>query len=53
MRLVRIPQDRVGVLIGEGGETKELIERRAGVRLRIDSEGEVNIQDNPQDPLAA
>lgn len=53
MRLVRIPQDRVGVLIGEGGETKELIEQRAGVRLRIDSEGEVNIQDNPQDPLAA
>ena len=53
MRLVRIPKDRVGALIGEGGETKELIERRAGVRLDIDSEGEVNIRDNPNDPLAA
>ena len=53
MRLVRIPKDRVGALIGEGGETKELIEKRARVRLNIDSEGEVNIKENPNDPLAA
>lgn len=53
MRLVRIPKERVGALIGEGGETKELIERRAGVGLDIDSEGEVNIGENPDDPLAA
>jgi len=51
--MVRIPKERVGALIGEGGETKELIERRAGVRLDIDSEGEVNIGENPDDPLAA
>jgi ribosomal RNA assembly protein len=50
---VRIPKDRVGALIGEGGETKELIEKRARVRLNIDSEGEVNIKENPNDPLAA
>jgi ribosomal RNA assembly protein len=53
MRLVRIPKDRVGALIGTDGETKELIERRAGVRIKIDTEGEVDIDDNPEDPLAA
>jgi ribosomal RNA assembly protein len=53
MRLVRIPKDRVGALIGEGGETKQLIERRARVKLDIDTEGEVNIRDNPNDPLAS
>lgn len=53
MRLVRIPKERVGALIGADGETKELIEERTGVRMRIDTEGEVDIEDNPQDPLAA
>lgn len=53
MRLMRIPKERVGALIGTDGETKNLIERRAGVKLQIDTEGEVNIEENPQDPLAA
>lgn len=53
MRLVRIPKERVGALIGADGGTKELIEERTGVRMRIDTEGEVDIEDNPQDPLAA
>lgn len=53
MRLVRIPKDRVGALIGTDCETKELIEKRAGVRMRIDTEGEVDIEENPEDPLAA
>lgn len=53
MRLMRIPKERVGALIGTDGETKELIERRAGVRLDIDTEGEVNIEENEHDPLAA
>ena len=35
---VKIPQDRIGVLIGEGGETMRRIERLAEVRLDIDSE---------------
>lgn len=34
---VKIPQDRIGVLIGEGGETLRTIERRADVRLDVDS----------------
>lgn len=41
---VKIPRDRVGVLIGKGGETKDAIEARTGVRLTIDSEeGDVEI----------
>jgi ribosomal RNA assembly protein len=50
MRLVRIPRERVGALIGSEGETKGYIEERTGVRLRIDTEGEVDIEDNPDDP---
>lgn len=53
MRLVRIPKERVGALIGDNGEIKELIEKRAGVRLYIDSDGEIKVEENPNDPLAA
>ena len=38
MQHVKIPQDRIGVLIGEGGETMRTIETEAEVRLDIDSE---------------
>ncbi|MCX2819354.1 MAG: ribosomal RNA assembly protein [Methanobacteriota archaeon] len=34
----KIPDDRIGVLIGTEGETKELIERRADVTVDVDSE---------------
>lgn len=41
---VKIPKDRVGVLIGKGGETRSRIERESGVKLTIDSEeGDVEI----------
>ncbi|PSQ28247.1 RNA-processing protein [Halobacteriales archaeon QS_9_68_17] len=51
MQHVKIPQDRIGVLIGEGGETMREIENRAEVRLDIDSEnGSVSI-DKTGDPL--
>ena len=51
MNHVRIPQDRIGVLIGEGGETLRTIESRAEVRLDVDSEnGSVRI-DGVGDPL--
>jgi ribosomal RNA assembly protein len=46
MKHVKVPQDRIGVLIGEGGETMREIEQRAEVRLDIDSEtGSVAIDD--------
>ncbi len=45
MQHVKIPQDRIGVLIGEGGETMREIEERAEVRLDIDSEdGSVKVE---------
>ncbi|PSQ42732.1 RNA-processing protein [Halobacteriales archaeon SW_7_68_16] len=45
MKHVTIPQDRVGVLIGEGGETMRRIEEQAEVRLDIDSRnGSVGIE---------
>jgi ribosomal RNA assembly protein len=51
MQHVKVPQDRLGVLIGEGGETMREIERRAEVRLDIDSEtGSVAI-DSVGDPV--
>ncbi len=53
MKLLRIPMERVGVLIGKDGSTKELIERRSGVRFSVDTEGEVTIGENPDDPLAS
>ena len=45
MKHVKIPQDRIGVLIGQGGETMREIESRAEVRLDIDSEnGSVEVE---------
>ena len=53
MQHVKIPQDRIGVLIGEGGETLRLIEDRAEVRLNVDSEnGSVSV-DAVGDPMLA
>jgi len=53
MKHVKIPQDRIGVLIGEGGATMREIEERAEVRLDIDSEdGSVKI-DTVGDPVTA
>jgi len=42
--IVKIPKDRIGVLIGPNASTKNLIERELEVHLEIDSEsGTVNI----------
>lgn len=43
---VKIPQNRVGALIGPEGKTKEELEARSGCRIHVDSEtGEVEIED--------
>ena len=50
---VKIPQERVGVLIGPDGRTKEAIEKKLSVSLQIDSQaGDVTITQNTteQDP---
>ena len=50
---VRIPKERVGVLVGPEGKIKQHIEERLCVNLEVDSEqGDVNISlgENPEDP---
>jgi ribosomal RNA assembly protein len=40
----RIPEDRMGVLIGPGGETKRAIEKQTGAKVEIDpEEGEIRV----------
>ena len=40
---VRIPKERVGILIGPEGKTKQHIEDKLNVKLDIDSEGSITI----------
>ena len=50
---IRIPKERVGVLIGPDGRTKKSIEEKLSVELQIDGEaGDVNIlmKENAGDP---
>ncbi len=47
MLYARIPQERIGVLIGPGGGTKRRLEKETGVAMVIDSEtGEVTIDES-------
>ncbi|MDI6654986.1 MAG: KH domain-containing protein [Candidatus Hydrothermarchaeota archaeon] len=53
MEYVRIPMDRVGVLIGKGGEVRKEIEDRLKVKLNIDAEeGIVTAENQGEDVLA-
>ncbi len=50
---VRIPKERVGVLIGPGGAVKRAIEERLGIHLEIESEAggvEIIMPENATDP---
>ncbi|MGA9839752.1 MAG: KH domain-containing protein [Thermoplasmata archaeon] len=50
----RIPEDRVGVLIGPGGRTKREIRERTQTQVDIDAdEGEVRITAPDSDPIRA
>ncbi len=50
----RIPEDRIGVLIGPAGRTKREIATRTGAELEIDAtEGEVRIASPDENPDAA
>ncbi|AEF97303.1 KH domain-containing protein [Methanotorris igneus] len=40
---VKIPKNRIGVLIGKKGQTKKTIERELGVELEISKDGDVTI----------
>ena len=49
---VRIPEERIGVLIGPQGAVKREIEKKTGTRIEIDSEsGEVEISSKKGDAL--
>ena len=53
VEIVKIPKDRVGVLIGKKGGVKKKIENELKVKLEIDSDGTVTIYSkNEEDPLA-
>lgn len=53
MQHVKVPRDRIGALVGDGGATMREIEDRAEVRLDIDSEtGSVRIEETG-DPVTA
>jgi ribosomal RNA assembly protein len=48
---VKIPKERVGVLVGPDGKIRTLIEERLNVKLKIDSEsGDVEISLSPKAP---
>jgi len=53
MKYLKIPIERVGVLIGHNGETKKYLEDKSGLKINIDSKaGEVTIDDHEmKDPL--
>lgn len=53
MKYIRIPRERVGVLIGKDGKTKKAIERISQMRLEIDSnEGDISFNEQEaEDPL--
>ncbi len=52
MEYLKIPKDRIGVLIGKGGEVKRRIERELKVKLTVDKEGMVTIENAGGEPLA-
>lgn len=53
MKYIRIPKERVGVLIGKDGDIKKTIEKISQMHLEIDSEeGEVSFNEqDAKDPL--
>lgn len=53
MKYLKIPMERVAVLIGRNGETKKDLEEKSGLKLNIDSKlGEVVIDNHEvEDPL--
>ena len=43
MNQLKIPEDRVGCLIGKAGSTKKLVERKTNCKLKVSKEGDVLI----------
>jgi ribosomal RNA assembly protein len=47
---VRIPKERVAILIGEEGKVKQYIEDKLNVKLEVDNEGSITIKLNENAP---
>ena len=54
VEIVKIPKERIGVLIGKNGDVKKRIEKELGVQVNISQDGEVTISstEDTKDPLA-
>jgi len=52
VEFLKIPKDRVGVLIGEDGKTKRFLEAKCKVKLDIKHEGGVTIASPEEDGVA-
>lgn len=52
MKQVRIPEERVGVLIGEGGEVKDRIEKDTGTEISLEGNN-VSIEGEALDEMTA
>lgn len=50
---IKVPQDRIGVIIGSEGKVKELIEKKTGSKLDIDSESGAVVLESTGDALKA
>jgi|YelNatPaOPRAMG01_1025707.scaffolds.fasta_scaffold01449_11 ribosomal RNA assembly protein len=51
--IVRIPAERIGVLVGEGGKNKAMLEKGCNIKLTVTSDGEVTIKGESTDVFFA
>jgi ribosomal RNA assembly protein len=51
--MLRIPEERVKVLIGKEGKIKKLIEEKCNIAFTVDSEGEVQVTGDPMEVFFA
>ena len=52
-RLLRIPSQRVPVLLGKKGHVKKRIETRTMTRILVSKEGDVEVEGQPEGLLTA
>lgn len=52
---IKVPEDRIGVIVGRNGKVRRRVEKLANVKLDVNSEGVVTITapDNTEDPVLA
>jgi ribosomal RNA assembly protein len=50
---IKVPQDRIGAIIGVEGNVKKVIEEKTGAKLDVDSESGTVVVDSEEDALMA